>query len=666
MAPRTIDEAARLRLLRDYGVMDTAPDPTLDDIVALASAICEAPIALVSLVDDTRQWFKAKKGIEAQETPREVAFCAHVIVADDEGVFAVPDARVDPRFRDNPLVKGDPNVVFYAGAPLSVEGGNRLGTLCVIDRKPRTLTTVQTQALDTLSKLVVSHLQRRRDEAERVAADAQHYALLTSIGDAVVSTDGEGRITFSNPVADALAGWTTGEAHGVPIGDALRLVDAKTRESRENPALLALRDGVMVALGEPAILVRRDGSEIVIDDGASPVRNANGDITGAVLVFRDITQVKRLEAERRRLEGELDRAVTLSLDLIASTRAGRFIRVNPAFETVLGWTEAEILAIPIADLVHPEDAERTLQKRLAAARGEVLEGFESRYRHKDGSYRWLSWNAIAENETTYVMGRDVTMAKAMVTERALLLDEQRAAREVAERAALAMDQFLATVSHELRTPLNAILGWTRLLKGGRLPEAERPKAMAAIERNSVAQAQLIEDLLDVSRIIAGKMRLEFAPVVVADVVEAALDVVLPSADAKGVRLEASPGPRGMEIIGDASRLQQVIWNLLTNAIKFTPKGGTVELRVTRRASTVEISVKDDGAGIALDFLPHVFERFRQADGASTRSHQGLGLGLSIVKNITELHGGSVRAESLGIGLGATFVVRLPVERSPGA
>jgi signal transduction histidine kinase len=238
------------------------------------------------------------------------------------------------------------------------------------------------------------------------------------------------------------------------------------------------------------------------------------------------------------------------------------------------------------------------------------------------------------------------------------LQEAVRARALAEEANRLKDEFLSTVSHELRTPLTAILGWVQMLKTGNLPPEKYERALATVERNARSQAQLIEDLLDVSRIMSGKLKLEVEPVDMCLVVEAALDTVRPAADAKGIRLQTALDSTG-RVMGDAHRLQQVVWNLLSNAVKFTPKGGRVQVLVERRDSSVEITVADTGPGISSDFLPHVFDRFRQADASTTRNHGGLGLGLSIVRQLVELHGGGVQAFSEE-GKGASFVVRLPL------
>jgi signal transduction histidine kinase/CheY-like chemotaxis protein len=237
---------------------------------------------------------------------------------------------------------------------------------------------------------------------------------------------------------------------------------------------------------------------------------------------------------------------------------------------------------------------------------------------------------------------------------------EQVARAEAESANRLKDEFLATVSHELRTPLTAILGWSHMLRGGRLDENTAARALDAIERNAQSQAQLVEDILDVSRVITGKLRLSVAPVDLSSVINAAIDSVQLAADSKGIRLEVTLDPSARHATGDASRLQQIVWNLLSNAIKFTDAGGRVGVRLERSGSFAQVRVSDTGHGISPDFLPFIFDRFRQADGSITRTHGGLGLGLAIVRNLVELHGGTVKAESAGEGFGATFIITLPL------
>jgi signal transduction histidine kinase/ActR/RegA family two-component response regulator len=256
--------------------------------------------------------------------------------------------------------------------------------------------------------------------------------------------------------------------------------------------------------------------------------------------------------------------------------------------------------------------------------------------------------------------RDVTAEKRAETEREALLAIEREAREQAEEANRLKDEFLATVSHELRTPLNAILGWSLLLYDRRVEGDAALRALETIDRNARALAQLVEDLLDVSRIISGKLRLEVETIEPAPCIEAAIETLEPAASAKGIRVTTALDRHAGPVSGDPARLQQIVWNLLSNAIKFTPRGGHVEVKLSRVASHVEITIEDSGQGIAPEFLPHVFDRFRQADGATTRSHGGLGLGLAIVRHLVEAHGGSIEAASEGKGRGATFTVSLPI------
>lgn len=263
--------------------------------------------------------------------------------------------------------------------------------------------------------------------------------------------------------------------------------------------------------------------------------------------------------------------------------------------------------------------------------------------------------------------RDFTERKQAEEERDRLLAREQEARAVssaalcaAERANRMKDEFLATLSHELRTPLNAMLGWTNLLRTRKFDETTKARALETIDRNTKSLAHLIEDVLDVSRIITGKLRLQVGSIELVPVIQAALETVRPAAEAKQIQIESILDLSVGSILGDANRLQQVVWNLLSNAVKFTPKGGRVEVRLESINSHAQIRVSDTGQGINPDFLPYVFDRFRQADRSITRSHGGLGLGLAIVRHLVELHGGTVQAESLGLGNGATFIVNLPI------
>jgi PAS domain S-box-containing protein len=320
-------------------------------------------------------------------------------------------------------------------------------------------------------------------------------------------------------------------------------------------------------------------------------------------------------------------------------------------------------------IIHHEDRERT----RAAVERTVFhrEPYDIEYRTvaPDGRIRWVRAKGRAYYDVAGTPTRfdgvtlDITELKIAEQRRDQLLAAERSAREEVEYVSRMKDEFLATLSHELRTPLNAILGWSQILNDGPLDSEDAKQGLAAIERNARAQTQMIEDLLDMSRIVSGKVRLDVQKTNLADVVAQAVQTVRPSAEVKGVRLMTVLDPYAGPVAGDPGRLQQVIWNLLTNAIKFTPRGGKVQIVLERVNSHLELSVADNGEGIDPAFLPHVFERFRQADASTTRRHGGLGLGLNIVKQLVELHSGSVRANSQGKGMGSTFTITLPVSAS---
>jgi signal transduction histidine kinase len=272
---------------------------------------------------------------------------------------------------------------------------------------------------------------------------------------------------------------------------------------------------------------------------------------------------------------------------------------------------------------------------------------------------WLARERILRGRVRALQKELGDVGARHAAELARLRDAEVRARADAEQASRARDEFVATVSHELRTPLNAVLGWARLLRLGKLDAAGAARAIETIERSAAAQAQTVDDVLDVSRILRGELRLDVRTVDLIPVVEAAVDAVRTAAAARRIVLAMSLSARAGQVAGDQGRLQQVVWNLLSNAVKFTPNGGRVEVRLDREGEDVAIAVRDTGVGIDPSFAPHLFERFRQADSSSTRAHGGLGLGLALVRHLVEAHGGSVRAESEGRGRGATFVVRLP-------
>jgi PAS domain S-box-containing protein len=339
---------------------------------------------------------------------------------------------------------------------------------------------------------------------------------------------------------------------------------------------------------------------------------------------------------------------------------------NAAAERIFGYTAEEMIGKPIALLVPSDrpDEEPGILARLR--RGERVDHFQTVRVRKDGKLIDVSVTiSPIKDASGAIIGaskiaRDITELKQLMIEREQLLDGERAARSEAERVSRVKDEFLATLSHELRTPLNAILGWSQLLRSGAIPARDFGEALETIERNSRIQAQLIEELLDVSRIISGKLRLDVQPIDLASIVDGVVESMRPAADAKEIRLQRTLDPTAGPVMGDANRIQQVVWNLLSNAIKFTPKGGRVQVLLQRVASSVQITVTDSGQGVPPEYIPQLFQRFWQADASTTRKHGGLGLGLAIVRHLVEVHGGTVHASSEGVGKGATFTVTLPL------
>jgi len=385
---------------------------------------------------------------------------------------------------------------------------------------------------------------------------------------------------------------------------------------------------------------------------------------------RELAAIRR--RDRQRYEEQTAHRVRNLTDLMplcvwAANREGRITYTNKAWAEYTGLDAHAANDRGHLAVIHPDDRERVLDAWTAAVRaGEPLVVEYRLRRAADGAYRWHLGRAVPERGLRGAIvgwiatATDIDDQKDAETRMTELAWRAETARAEAEEASRMKDEFLATISHELRTPLNAIFGWTRMVRSGELDRRQAQKAMQTIERNTRAQIKLVEDLLDVSRIVAGKLTLDTKPVVAGDVVRTAVDAMMPTAQQKGVELVAVIEPVACRIDADPNRLQQVVWNLVANAIKFTPADGRVEVIVGSVEDTVEIEVVDSGSGIAPEFLPHVFEAFRQADGSPTRSHGGLGLGLAIVKHIVELHHGSVDVRSDGSGSGARFIVRLPL------
>ena len=545
-----------------------------------------------------------------------------------------------------------------------------------------------------------------RDISEQKKAEhsgARLAAIVESSDDAIVAKDLNGIITSWNRAAERMFGYSANEA----IGQSIRLIIPDDHQHEEDTILERIRRGESIQHFE-TIRCRKDKSCFPISVTVSPIRDAAGIIIGASKIARDITERRHAEALAQRVQwqaefvGRMAEVLSGPLDYEARLKGLVAIAVPAmadwaALDTVEPDGRIRRLAVAHADPgktelgteirrrfedpITPCDVRQVIRTGkgvfLPEVTDAVIVGAANGDDKRLGLMRALGLTscvcvplatterafaaltlATAESGRQYSI-EDFHFAEDVALRAALMVDNARA-YEAVRRASSVKDEFLATLSHELRTPLNAILGYARMLRADMVKPDKLSRTYETIERNTTSLTRMVEDILDVSRVVSGKMRLNMQAVELPLVVHEAVATVMPAAEAKHIRLETIVDPQVGAVSGDPDRLRQIIWNLLSNAVKFTPKQGRIQVRLERVNSSVEIVVSDTGIGILPDFLPHIFERFRQADSAAAREHAGLGLGLAIVRNLVELHGGTVYATSGGEGQGATFRVRLPV------
>ena len=486
-------------------------------------------------------------------------------------------------------------------------------------------------------------------------------SVVESTSDAVIGKTLDGTIISWNKGAERIYGYTAEEV----VGRSISILFPPDQTDDLRQIVDRLKRGERIDNYE-ARRVRKDGQIIYTSVSISPTKDAAGKVNSASAIARDITERQRAEEALRAKEAQL-RLIT-DITPVMLTQCSRELRyqfVNRAYAERFGLTPEQIMGKPVREIMGEEAYEAIRPYVEIVLEGRPVE-YEAEIPYSRIGQRFMRVAYMPDrDEQGQVVGwmaslSDITERKRAEAEREQLLAREQAARAEAEAASRLKDEFLATVSHELRTPLNAMLGWTSLLRTGRLEGPRAQRALETIDRNVRLQAQLIEDLLDVSRIITGKLRLNLSPVDLVSLVEETLESMRPTAEAKGVFLESLLEPLAGPLSGDAQRLQQIVWNLLSNALKFTPSGGRVVVQLSRTHAEAELTVRDTGQGIAPDFLPYVFERFRQASGGSTRKYGGLGLGLAIVRYLVEAHGGEISAQSEGEGKGAVFTVRLPL------
>jgi PAS domain S-box-containing protein len=549
-----------------------------------------------------------------------------------------------------------------------------------------TARAISQRLIDELPSLRES--EEHHDELSRVRQELRESEenfreMIDALPVAIYTTDAEGRLTHFNPAAAELSG------HAPELGtDQWRVCwklyypDGAPMADEERPMSRVLRGEAIDESGVEAIIERPDGLRKNIVAQPRALRNARGKIIGAINCLYDITEHKHAEAAMAHMAA----MVEWSDDAIISKDLNGIITSwNKGAEKLFGYTSAEVIGKPVMILIPPGrvDEEPYILDRIR--RGEVIDHYETVRHRKDGREIDISLTVSPiRDKSGKVIGaskiaRDITERKRTETEREEMLLKESKARAAAENANRCKDEFLTIVSHELRSPLTAILGYNRMLRVS-LPEVEKLRQSCdIIERNAKTQLQLIEDLLDTARIVSGKLRLESRKLDINPMIADVVDMMRPLAETKGVRLRiagcgsrievdaaqaetAICDPQPAIVLGDAARLQQIVWNLLSNAIKFTPADGSVELRVERTEEQISIIVSDTGKGIQPEFLPNIFDRFSQANSSSSQRYSGLGLGLSLVKHLSEMHGGKIEAASEGLGRGATFSVTLPLAK----
>ena len=490
---------------------------------------------------------------------------------------------------------------------------------------------------------------------------------LRSIGDAVITTDIAGRITYLNEVAESLTGWSLEDALGQPLESVFKIVNELTRTRVENPAMRALREGIVVGLANHTLLIKKDGEECPIDDSAAPIRNEAGSVSGCVLIFRDVSAQRLTERDRANqlitarllasiVESSNDAIISKSLEGIIQTW-------NAAAERLFGFTPEEAIGKHISLIIPPERIAEEDQIIARLKAGQRIEHFETERVRKDGGCITVSLTISPINDDA---GNVVGASKIVrdVTERKQLEDNLRRLAADLSETDRRKNEFLATLAHELRNPLAPMSNMLEVLKRANGDREIVQRAHETLERQLNQMIRLVDDLLDLNRITHDRLELRRSEVELSSVIQQAVEVALPLLDSAGHALGVDEPDEPIYLNADRARLAQVFGNLLNNSAKYTKSKGAISLTARREGDEVVVTVKDNGAGIPADKLDSIFDMFMQVDTTSDRSQGGLGIGLTLVKRLVEMHGGTIEARSAGEGLGSEFVVRLPVLTKP--
>ncbi len=647
--PVPLNEEGRLNALKGYNILDTLSEEEFDRLTELASVICNVPIALVSLIDEERQWFKSRVGLDDSETPRSISFCQYA-VADGE-VFQVEDTHADERFVNNPLVTGPPNMRFYTGQPLIDPDGFALGTLCVIDRTPRKLGDKQLRALEILAKEVVVQIVNKKEKNEL----KNYQRLFRLTNDLVCVTSTDGIFKEVNPSFTNTLGWDEQELLGKSFFSFLHPEDAKASGSEM---------GKLIDSNRPLSTISRfkgkDNSYRILQWSATK-DTISGDIYATA---HDISKIREADKKLRLSEERWKFALENSGDGLWDWNAtSNKVYFSDKWKSQIGYAPDEI-ADSFAEWeirVHPEDLQGCLEELNKHFSGVTeLYSKEFRMRCKDGNYIWIltrgkviEWDS--EKKPLRVIGTHTDLTERKLAE-ALIVK----AKEQAEAANIAKSDFLANMSHEIRTPLNGVIGFTDLLLRTKL-DATQTQYMSAVYQSANSLLDIINDILDFSKIEAGKLDLDIERSDLLEIGNQVADVVTYQAHQKNLEVLLNIAPDVPRFIwADSIRLRQVLVNLLGNAVKFT-KEGEIELKVqvlpnieeSLEETRFHFSVRDTGIGILPRNMQKIFDAFSQEDASTTRKYGGTGLGLTISNKLLALMNSKLEVIS-EVGKGSTF------------
>ncbi|MEI7555015.1 response regulator [Candidatus Chlorohelix sp.] len=671
------DEAERLNSLRALNILDTDSEERFDRIVRLATRLFNVPIALVSLIDEKRQWFKAYFGLDVRETGRQVSFCGHAILSDE--IFVVENALEDPRFFDNPLVVGEPHIRFYAGYALSSTTGYKIGTLCLIDNMPRKFSETDRENLrdlamiaqNELSHIDLAELLTQKIQNEQELLESQRFVesiaytlpYLLYVYDPVNDLN-----LYVNSGIETLLGYSQQQIAEMGEG-----VLGKLIYPEDYPLLFTALNNLQESAPGKIVeieyrMLNANGELHWFNDRVIAFkRDATGKLIQTLGVSQDITERKNIELElRTQRDFALKIMNTMGQGLTVTNQEGKFEYVNPAYAAMLGYKSKQLIGKSPLDFTFEEDIpymQQIWELRLA---GKTF-NYEIRLCHSSGNPIYVLINGSPRWDNGKIIGSVAVITD--MTERRQIEQALRTARDEALEASRLKSEFLATVSHEIRTPMNGIIGMSELLLDAGLDE-EQLEFTTVIKDSAYALLSIINDILDFSKIEAAKLILDEAPVEITGVVESAADLLTAKATEKRVSLltyVAVDVPK--RISGDAGRLRQILLNLLGNAIKFSDKGEVVIqvvcIEETKDNCILKFYVRDNGIGISQNKKDIIFQPFIQADNSTTRQYGGTGLGLAITRRLVEKMNGEIGVESEE-GKGTTFWFRIPFKVLEGA